>query len=315
MIFCSTIKEELAIAPSEDSRSCLLELFGMLKFRGSILLSGSHEEKNRSYVFHISPVYVTRRVLSLLKRLGYRDIEASYELHRYFERQKSFTVTIPMDVFNRDLWEHFRIDSRTDDWQSVLNQDTLYIGDFLRGCFLVGGYISDPKRLYHLELIEKESDGVVRFIAETLKTHYRMTPGIVLSAKGYKFYIKSVTDMIALLELMGAAIGAQKIETIADQRKVKADFNRTINFTLANANKTARSNFKQIWAIRTIQKTLGLSALDAESREIAQLRLNNEDLSLSELDTLMKNPIGKSALYNRLKKMIKLAHQLDEEEE
>jgi len=29
----------------------------------------------------------------------------------------------------------------------------------------------------------------------------------------------------------------------------------------------------------------------------------------------MKNPIGKSALYNRLKKMIKLAHQLDEEEE
>jgi len=28
----------------------------------------------------------------------------------------------------------------------------------------------------------------------------------------------------------------------------------------------------------------------------------------------MKSPIGKSALYNRIKKMIKLAHLLDEEE-
>lgn len=314
MSFCSTVKEELAAAPCGDTRSCLLELFGMLKFRGCILLSGSQEDKSHSYVFHISPVYVTRRVLSLLKRLGYRDIEASYELHRYFERQKSFRVTIPMDLFNQDLWERFRIDSRAESWQSVLSQDTLYIGDFLRGCFLVGGYISDPKRLYHLELIEKESDVIVRFVAELLRKHYRMTPGIVLSAKGYKFYIKSVIDMIALLEMMGAAVGAEKIETIADQRKVKADFNRTINFTLANANKTARSNFTQIRAIRTIQKTLGLGALDAESREIALLRLNNEDLSLSELDSLMKSPIGKSALYNRIKKMIKLAHLLDEEE-
>ena len=59
-----------------------------------------------------------------------------------------------------------------------------------------------------------------------------------------------------------------------------------------------------------------LNALVSEVElQIAQLRLNNEDLSLSELDTLMKNPIGKSALYNRLKKMIKLAYQLDEEEE
>jgi DNA-binding protein WhiA len=312
--FSSQIKEELSSYASNDLQSGILELFGMLKFRGNILLSGGKKGNGLSYVFHMTPIYIARRVLSILKQLGYQEIETVYSLNNYFERAKSFTISVPITLFNENLWRFFRIDPVRSDWKEILSGDMLYIGDFLRGCFFVGGYVSDPKRQYHLEMIEKDSDEVIQFIATIFRNFFRISTGIIESSKGYKFYIKNAYDMIFFLELMGAPTGAQKIESLLDQRKVKADFNRTINFTIANANKTARSNYQQIRAIRTIQNKTGIEILDSESREIAILRLNNEDLSLSELDALMANPIGKSAIYNRFKKMIKLANQLDEEE-
>lgn len=44
------------------------------------------------------------------------------------------------------------------------------------------------------------------------------------------------------------------------------------------------------------------------------IRINNEDMTLSEMGQKMKKQLSKSAVYNRLKKLMKMAEDVEEEE-
>jgi DNA-binding protein WhiA len=69
---------------------------------------------------------------------------------------------------------------------------------------------------------------------------------------------------------------------------------------------------KHVKAIRIIDEKIGLSRLDSELKQVAILRLENEDLNLRELGEMMNPPMSKSAVYNRLKKLISLAEKMGE---
>ncbi|PHJ14242.1 hypothetical protein IM41_01880, partial [Fervidobacterium sp. SC_NGM5_G05] len=126
----------------------------------------------------------------------------------------------------------------------------------------------------------------------------------------YRYYIKRGRDIQEILELMGAIRGAAHFEKILTSREIKSDINRSLNFITANAKRTGESNAKQIETINFIKDTIGLDAIPPDLRRLAKLRLENEDLSLTEIGELFDPPLTKSMVYNRIKKIFEIAENI-----
>ena len=62
--------------------------------------------------------------------------------------------------------------------------------------------------------------------------------------------------------------------------------------------------------IRFIRDTVGLSWLDEDLRELAQLRLENEAMSLRELAEMLTVPISRSGVNHRLRRICEKAQAL-----
>jgi DNA-binding protein WhiA len=80
-----------------------------------------------------------------------------------------------------------------------------------------------------------------------------------------------------------------------------------LNFESANLDKTIDAAAKQTEAILHIKNTVGFSYLSSELREIAELRLENPDMSLRELGECLSEPISRSGVNHRLKKLCSIA--------
>jgi DNA-binding protein WhiA len=126
----------------------------------------------------------------------------------------------------------------------------------------------------------------------------------------YRYYLKSGKDIQELFELMGAIRAAAHMEKIITSREIKADINRTLNFLSANAKRTGESNAKQLKIINEVIEKVGLENLPDELRKLVELRLEHEDLTLSELGELFEPPLTKSMVYNRFKKLEKLLERV-----
>jgi len=92
-------------------------------------------------------------------------------------------------------------------------------------------------------------------------------------------------------------LSAKKVEDIVQRRLIVSDVNRSMNFLSANADRIGVSTAKQIRAIQVIDEKIGLDSLEDELRLLAELRLQNEDLSLRELGEMMNPPMSKSMVY------------------
>ena len=100
-----------------------------------------------------------------------------------------------------------------------------------------------------------------------------------------------------------------KFEDIRVQKEMRGKVNRIVNCQTANLNKTLNASVEQIDAIRKLQMNNKFNKLDENLKEIAMLRLEYPDISLVELGKKLKNPIGKSGVNYRLKKIIEMAEE------
>ena len=106
---------------------------------------------------------------------------------------------------------------------------------------------------------------------------------------------------------MGKAV--LKFEDIRIQREMRGKVNRLVNCETANLNKTINASVEQIAAINKLKKTGKFNKLNDNLKEIAILRLENPDMALVDLGKLLKEPVGKSGVNYRLKKIIDIANE------
>ena len=89
---------------------------------------------------------------------------------------------------------------------------------------------------------------------------------------------------------------------------MRGKVNRLVNCETANLNKTINASIEQIAAIKKLKKEGKFNKLNDNLKEIANLRIENPDMSLIELGKLLKEPVGKSGVNYRLKKIIEIAN-------
>lgn len=173
----------------------------------------------------------------------------------------------------------------------------------VRGAFMGAGSINNPQKEYHLEITLSNKENRKAMI-ELLKGL-----GIQVKTLDLAIYLKDGEEISKFLALIGATKAVMQFEDIRIQKEMRGRVNRLVNCETANLNKTINASIEQIAAIKKLQETGKLQKLDDNLKEIAILRLENPDMSLLELGKKLNEPLGKSGVNYRLKKIIKIAKE------
>lgn len=176
----------------------------------------------------------------------------------------------------------------------------------VRGAFLGAGSINNPSKTYHLE-INLSTKYNMEFLDEILKQCNIRCKKL---ENNNSIYLKDGEEISAIIALFGASSSVLKFEDIRVQKEMNGKVNRIVNCQTANLNKTLNASVEQIDAIRRLQQSNKFNNLDDNLKEIALLRLEYPDMSLVELGKKLKEPLGKSGVNYRLKRIIKIAEDL-----
>lgn len=179
---------------------------------------------------------------------------------------------------------------------------------FLRGAFLGGGSMSDPEKNYHLEFVTKTAPLADRLyeLLEALSFPAKIT----VRKNSFVVYIKESEAIAQLLGLIGAGGSMMEFYNIKIERELRNTVNRQVNCDSANLDKITAAAGRQIAAIEKIRRTIGFDSLPPVLSEMAALRLENPEMSLSELGALLDPPIGKSGVNHRLERICEIAGSL-----
>lgn len=179
---------------------------------------------------------------------------------------------------------------------------------YLRGAFLGGGFISNPKGNYHFELATEN--------AELAKDLQSLLKRLGLSAKishrkrNFAVYMKDSESIIQLLAFIGAYNALLKWEDERVVKEMRGQVNRLVNCDTANLNKAVEAAAGQIDDVEVIETRLGLEKLPVGLQEFARVRVEYPYVSLRELGELFDPPLSKSAVYHRARRLSKLAKSL-----
>ena len=274
MSFSTELKEEISKSEKlSNKENVKYELMGYL------MSSNISEEKNK-IKFSTENEYNINRFARLLSNCG-------IETYNINIQGKLFVITCPkMEI---------QIDNLT------IEQ----LKNIVRGAYLGSGSINNPENKYHLEIVlnqEKNLEDSIKILEKLRIRSKKMT-----TKNKYSIYIKEGEEISKFLALIGANKAVMRFEEIRVKKEMKGKVNRLVNCETANLNKTLNASIEQIAAIKKLQKTGEFNKLNANLKEIAKLRLENPDMSLTDLGKILKEPIGKSGVNYRLKKIIELA--------
>ena len=281
MSFSSEVKQELS-SINTYSKSNLIEaeLIGYL-------MSANIKEENEKIEFITENEFNIERIYKILFKL-----KIEYEPET---RRKTFVAKI-----NKPNLRNIE-NLETEEEKKAL----------IRGIFLGSGSINDPTKKYHLEILSKNKD-VAQYIQNILKSFNIKAK---IREMTNTIYIKEGEEISKFLAFIGAQKAVLKYEEIRVMREIRNNVNRQVNCETANLNKTISASVMQIEAINYLKKVKKYEELPTGLQEIAELRLEYPEMSLKDLGSLLENPLGKSGVNHRLKKIIEIADEAKKEKE
>jgi DNA-binding protein WhiA len=186
-------------------------------------------------------------------------------------------------------------------------EDSCCRGAFLRGAFLAGGSVTDPRKGYHLELSTSHLSVSREMLA--LMREMELEPKCAQRKGNSVIYFKQSDRIEDFLTAIGAPVSAMDLMNAKLEKDLRGSVNRRVNCDAANLDKTVEAAITQVEAIRRLEQQGYLTALPEKLREAAQLRVEHPEDTLSQLAERCRPPVTKSALNHRLRKLVELSRQ------
>ena len=177
---------------------------------------------------------------------------------------------------------------------------------FLRGAFLAGG--SGTGELY--QDIDVGAHLQVSRELEVLLRECGYPPKSVARNGSFITYFKQSDQIEDFLTLIGAPVAAMSVMSAKLEKDLRNSVNRRLNCDSANLDKAVEAAQEQLESIRKLQRAGLLDQLPDKLQLTAALRLENPELTLSELAEEFDPPVTKSCLNHRLRKITQLAKGL-----
>lgn len=282
MSFSSEIKEEISkISNLSDKENIKAE------FKGYLLTCNVSFTKHK-LIFKTENEYNINRFAKLLSNLDINNYEISIKGKNYLIEVGELSKMNFLDEVD-DLKEK-------------------NLKAIVRGAFLGSGSLNNPENKYHLEIILSSEENA-EYIQDII-SKFNISTKKLERKQGYSLYIKEGEEISKFLAFIGAGKAVLKFEEIRVVRETRNNVNRIVNCETANLNKTIDAAMQQIQAIEFLKKIKAFENLSDNLQEIATIRIENPEMSLIELGKMLKEPIGKSGVNHRLKKIQQIAEEL-----
>ena len=299
------IKELTGLAVQKNLAQA--ELAALIRMNGSLSLN------NHQFVLNVQTenAAIARRIFTLLKEhYGVRSellVRRKMKLKKnnvYIVRLKQETQKILLDL---DIMDGAMFQSHI---SNEIKQSEKKTRAYLRGAFLASGSVNNPETSrYHLEIssiYEEHNQDIC-----DLLNQFDLNARTLERRNGYITYLKGAEKIADFLTLIGATNSMLKFEDVRIVRDMRNSVNRLVNCETANMNKTIDAASKQIENIHFIEATVGLQSLPEKLQEIAELRIQNPEISLKELGEMIPSgAISKSGINHRIRKINDFADNL-----
>jgi DNA-binding protein WhiA len=178
----------------------------------------------------------------------------------------------------------------------------------VRAAFLACGSVSAGTQGYHLEFVLRD-DALATRLAWMLRA-IGQPPKTMLRKGRRVLYYKDFEAIVELLTVIGAHGAVLRMEDVRAIKETKNRIHRLVNTEAANLERAAAAAATQRDTIEYVASAFGMQNLSPALREIAQLRLNYPDESLTELGKRCNPPIAKPTVNSRLLALGRLARRL-----
>ncbi len=303
MSFAGEVRDELARVESECQGCKIAELSAIVRIAGRL-------SANYRLEITTETASVARRVVSLVHDIFGLKTEITTRrstLHKSY----NYLITIPSQIgLEKALRSMGILSSQGLEFgvPLILIRRECCKAAYLRGAFLGGGFIADPRGDFHFELTtthEELAHGLVEIMKEL------DIPAKASQRRGsYVIYLKGADAITSFLALTGAHRGVLAMENVRVTKSVRNDVNRKLNAEMANQAKSIDAAMEQTQAIKKLLDKRGLDSLPPALQDLALLRLRHPHVSLRELGELANPPLSKSAVYHRIRRIEALASKL-----
>lgn len=305
--FAAQTKKELT---QLDSKDCCAkaELSALIRMNGAVSFS------NRILVVNVQTenAAIARRIYTLLKRVYDAEVELLVRKKMRLKKNNVYIVRLKKDaemMLNdlKILQDGFVLKREIDE---DLVDKKCCKRSYLRGAFLAGGSVNNPETSsYHLEifsLYKEHSESLCE-----LMNDFQLNSRTLERKNGFITYLKEAEKITEFLNVIGAHNALLRFEDVRIVRDMRNSVNRLVNCETANLNKTIGAALRQVENIRFIEESVGLDILSDKLREIAELRVAHQDVTLKELGEMVSSgPISKSGINHRLRKIDQIAQKL-----
>ena len=313
MSFSSKVKEELMEHVSKARHCQVAELSAILGTAGHIRLEETILEVQSESLPVIQKIFVLlQKAFNIKADIAFRRGQKGSRVRQYVlwlhDRTAVYRVLTEVGFL------------RKKDRQVVSNitpekllQRSCCRKAYIRGAFLAGGSISDPQKHYHVEVISEDAAHaeLLQKMLQSFEIESRIIERVRPSKRVvYVLYLKNGEQIIDVLSATGAHQALFALENIRVFKHVRNKVNRQVNCETANLNKTINASVKQVKDIRYLIDTGAFAKLPPELKEMAQVRLDHEDLPLKDLGPLLEPPVSKSGVNHRLKRLSQIAEEL-----
>lgn len=293
MSFSQEVKEELSRHIGAARHCQMAELAALMHFCGQY---GQDREGNFTIGFQVENETVVKKGFTLL--------------------EKAFSIDTDVVINEEKMKElHHKFGDLEEPVDEVLLRSACCRRAFIRGAFLGIGSVSTPEKGYHLEFVTP-NERKAKQLQEMIQS-FNVEAKITLRKKYYVLYMKESEAIVDLLNIMEAHVALMELENMRILKDLRNNVNRRVNCETANINKILNSSRKQREDILLLKERYGLENLPENLRQVAVIRLEENDISLKEIGEMLNPPIGKSGVNHRLRKLSEMADELrhDKEEE
>ena len=303
MSFSSEVKEELSkIEKLKNKENVKQELIGY------ILSCNTGINKNK-IKFSTESEYNINRLAKLLSNSGILEYKIEVQDKNYIITLKTKELQEKLEEFLEIKEEYIKITEKEHQTIQIENkQEESPIRALVRGMFLGAGAINNPEKANHLD-IGLKSEEIAEIILENLNKNNIKLKKIQKGEK-YHIYTKDGEEISKILAFIGANWSVLEFENIRIEREMRNKINRIVNCEGANLNKTMNASIEQIEAINKLKKNRKFEQLDKNLKEVAEIRIKNPNANLTQIAQMLKEPIGKSGVNYRLKKIVDLAKNI-----
>ena len=278
MSFTVAVKEEI-LGQHHLSRH---ELSAIIKMSGSIGLSTSGltlsvVTENAKLARHLYESF-----------LHFYEIKSEIRHHQRSNLRKNRVYTVYTDERVQELLADLRLADSFFGLETGIDPDILADEEagraYLCGAFLANGSIRDPESgKYQLEISSVYMDHA-QGLASLLQ-QFLLDAKVIERRKGAVTYLQRAEDIMDFLIVIGAMQARDNFERVKILRETRNDLNR-------------------------VKDRMGLENLPVDLQEVARLRIQHPDYSIQQLADSLSNPLTKSGVNHRLRKINKLAEEL-----